>query len=347
MGWLLALLLALASPPASGLQLEAGRAAAAPGGAGSVLLVVAGLSRHLEATWPGLERSLLVPNEEAGYEFRIIFSTDTSLGCHPGSPQWLSRKCEEPTDRASQLQAIKEAIAPRKVEVVDPGPLCGAPSAQPPAAVGGAPLGEASEAPYDVGFEWIPDGAAALLRTSSSCAPWWERVHRVVAGVVEGGERFDRVVALRPDMVLQWAPGGRSEVPGRPEGPPELLLDRMCQQRPGLSFVTPNWTIPHRSTLHNRDLDFMHILCAGRMLHVYEEAIRAPSAPCFPAIRSPAERGLLRPPTIPPGFKNTKRWTVGSFLCGFVQAFNDSGVPLGHWDDTYHCGWPDLPDVMR
>lgn len=340
MGRLLALLLALASPPASGLQLEPGRAEAAPGRARSVLLVVAGLTRHLEATWPGLERSLLAPNEEAGYEFRITFSTETSLGCRRGSPRWESRKCEEPTDRASQLRAIEEVVAPRKVEVVDPGPVCGAPSAHPPAAAG-----EASAAPYEVGFEWIPDGAAALLRTSSSCAPWWERVHRVVAGVVKGGEGFDRVVALRPDMVLQWAPGGRLEAPGRPEGPPELLLDQMCQQRPGLSFVTPNWTIPHRSSLHNRDLDFMHVLCAGGALPVYEKAIRAPSAGCFAGVRSPARRKLLRAPKIPPGFKNTKRWTVDAFLCGLVQAFNDSGVPLGVWDDTYHCEWPDFPDV--
>lgn len=337
---LLAPLLALASTPASGLHLEPGRAEAAPRNR-SVLLVVAGLSRHFEATWPRLERSLLVPNEEAGYEFRIIFSTDTGLGCHRGSPKWESRKCEEPTDRASQLLAIKEVIAPRKVEVVDPGLVCGASSARLPAAVGGALLDELSEAPYEVGFEWIPDGASAasLLRTSSSCAPWWERVHRVVADVVEGGERFDRVVAMRPDVVLQWEQGARRRIEA-PKGPPELLLDRMCQQKPGLNFVTPNWTIPHRSSVHNRDLDFMHILCAGRMLHVYAEATRAPSAPCFAAVRSPAERALQIPPAIPPGFKNTKRWTVGSFLCGFVQAFNDSGIPLGHWDDTYHCGWP-------
>lgn len=344
MGRPLSLLLALASSlPASGLQLEPARTEAAPR---SVLLIVAGLTRHFEATWPGLERSLLVPNEEAGYEFRIVFSTDTSLGCHSDSPRWGSRKCEEPTDRASQLRAIKEVIAPRQVEVVDPGPLCGALGTQLPPAPGGAPLGEASEAPYEVGLEWAPAGAAALLRTGSSCAPWWERVHRVVAGVVQGGGSFDRVVAVRPDVVLQRSPGEGAEG-AEAGGPPELLLDRMCEQRPGLSFVTPNWTIAHRSSLHNRDLDFMHLLCAGKMLHVYEAAIRAPSAGCFAAVRSPAERRLLQAPQIPLGFKNTKRWTVDAFLCGLVQAFNDSGVPLGHWDDTYHCGWPDLPGVRR
>ena len=47
----------------------------------SVLLLVAGLTRHFEETWPKIRASLLEPNEAAGYNFTILVSTSTGIGC--------------------------------------------------------------------------------------------------------------------------------------------------------------------------------------------------------------------------------------------------------------------------
>jgi hypothetical protein len=259
------------------------------------LLIVAGLARHMEVTWPALEKAVVVPNEQAGYTFKTIFSTNTGLECNRESIKWSSRRCEEPSsDPKEHMDRIKKIMGARDVTVLHDDKGCNAPF---------------------------------------HCAPWLERVHRVLATIVESGEKFDRVVALRPDIVLSPS---RSCITGQSCGsdpfvePPHLQLDRMCAEKPGFSFVGSAWRVRGRSYLHDRDLDFMHILCPGDELPAYQEATRVPLEPCS---HPPY-------PPLPRGFHSTKGWDDRALFCRFVQVFTDRNVSISHWDDTYTATWP-------
>ncbi|CAK0798561.1 unnamed protein product [Prorocentrum cordatum] len=285
-----------------------------------VLLVVAGLSRHMEATWPLLEQSVIVPNERAGYTFTIFFSTNAGLECREGSPRWRYRKCEEPTvDRESHVKRIKEFFAPRVVSVVDFEDTC--------AERGAA---EGMSVPWKVaGSKLFEAGHAAS--GGGMCTPWWDRVHRVVADMVESGQSFDRVVAMRPDAVVHHT-GIRP-----PSGPVAMSLDEMCREKPGFSFVTPSWTAHRRMSLHNRDLDFMHILCPGKELAVYEKALRTPGDQC--TARDPVTKRVMVP-ALPAEFHSTKLWDKNAFYCQFVQLWETKNISLSNWDSRFHLTWP-------
>jgi len=115
-----------------------------------------------------------------------------------------------------------------------------------------------------------------------------------------------------------------------------MLLDEMCAKKPGFSFVTPSWRLKHRSFLHDRDLDFMHVLCPGTELPAYEEAMRTPLDQC--------PHGP--PPPLPPGFISRKSWGRNAAFCQFVQVLNDSNIAISHWDDLYTIDWTTLfPDI--
>jgi len=250
----------------------------------SVLLVVAGLARHMEWHWPKWNESFIMPNEEAGYEFTIVFSTNAALGCREGSRKYPYSKCEEPVDREWNVQEIKKWFAPRAVTVLDY-------------------VGRAS---------------------------WWDRVHHALDNI-EAGARFDRVVAMRPDIVLGWSQQNKVD-------PLVLRLDEMCEKKPGFSIVDGSWTLTGRY-FHNRDIDFMQILCPGEKLLVYKEALRNPSAAC-------SEEPI---PTLPPGFISKKRWRVdkgaskrgwrlhgfSAQWCEFVKTFQISNISMSNWDDDY------------
>jgi hypothetical protein len=314
---------------ASGLSIGKGH----PPGAEErkVLLVVAGLPRHMEVTWPVLEQSVILPNERAGYTFTIFFSTNAGLECHQGSPTWRHRRCEEPTaDRESHVRRIREFFAPRAVSVVDYDDTC----AEKGAANGMAVPWEWNRDRNAAKSKLVMDGAGERHEAlgGGMCTPWWERVHRVVANVVESGQKFDRVVAMRPDVVVHHT-GVRP-----PTGPVAMSLDEMCQEKPGFSFVTPSWTIKRRMYLHNRDLDFMHVLCPGKDLAVYEEALREPGAQC--TARDSEGRQMMAP-ALPAEFQNTKwPWDRHAFYCRFVQLWEVNHISLSHWDSRFHLTWP-------
>jgi len=323
-GLMLRMLPGLAPLLASGLHLSG--TPGKPAAGKKVLLIVAGLPRHIEETWPQMEESLIVPNEQAGYSFTNFFVTDTGLACHKDSPMWTSRKCEEPIDKGSNVNQIKKLFAPREVTVLDY-------------------FGVTGIYPYRVGCHGGPDddGYEVSVRaqdgshendddTDNACSgwTWWDRVHHVLERVAhEGlGARFDRMVALRPDVVLKWA-----QIPGRATttNPVVLRLEEMCEKRPGLSFVTGSWLQRGKFYLHDRDTDFMHILCPGDKLPAYEEAMRTPVKKCD---HEPI-------PTLPPGFNSKKGWGRTALYCQFVQVLQIHNISLEHWDDSFHLGWPD------
>jgi hypothetical protein len=291
-----------------------------PAAARKVLLIVAGVNRRIEETWPALEQSLIVPNEGAGYSFTIFFCTNTGLACHEDSPLWKSRKCEEPTDRETNVNQIKKVFAPREVTVIDYATLI----------LPG--ISETDSTGRIMGSAGMCHGEADDDEdTDDACSgwSWWARVHHVLDRVGRAGlgRTFDRVVALRPDVVLQWAP--TAGAPPR-SGPVSLRLDEMCEKKPGLSFVTASWKRVRGVWLHDRDMDFMHILCPGEKLPVYERAMRAPMAKC----------GHKPTPRLPPGFHSTKGWHDRAIYCKFVQVFQLFNISLGLWDDDYHLSWP-------
>jgi len=296
----------------------------------SALLIVAGLTRHMEATWPALEKAVVEPNEQAGYTFKIIFSTNLNLECNRKSKKWSSRTCEEPSsDPKGHMDRIKKIMGARDVTVLHDDKVCREhhrleglrrPGGDDDL---GLPLDEVDLNGFDA------DGRTYL----TVCSPWFERVHRVLAQIVESGEKFDRVVALRPDIVLT-PPTSCNKV--QCQGfdpfvePPHLQLDKMCAQKPGFSFVDTLWQVQHRTYLHDRDLDFMHILCPGEEIPAYAEAIRVPLEPCS-----------HRPyPPLPPGFHSSKGWHDKALFCRFVQVFTDRNVSISHWDDTVTAVWP-------
>lgn len=331
-GLMLKMLPGLAPVLASGLLLGAaprqGATPDKPAAGKQVLLIVAGLPRHIEETWPQMEQSLIVPNEEAGYSFTNFFVTNTGLACNKDSPMWKSRKCEEPTDKESNVNQSKKLFAPRKVTVLDHLGII----ENNPYRYGGCHGG-----PEDDGDE------AVIVRarygshendddTDNACSgwTWWDRVHHVLERVAhEGlGARFDRMVALRPDVVLKWA-----QISGRAPKTNlvEMRLEEMCEKRPGLSFVTGSWLQRGRTYLHDRDFDFMHILCPGDKLPAYEEAMRTPVKKCD---HEPI-------PTLPPGFNSNKGWGRKALYCQFVQVLQIHNISVEHWDDSFHLGWPD------
>jgi len=169
------------------------------------------------------------------------------------------------------------------------------------------------------------------------CDPWFERVHSVVAAFVKSGVQFDKVLAVRPDIVLHPVVG---EAPDRgldkpplppPASPPQLLLDKMCAEKPGFSFVTPAWR--RKFWLHDRDTDFINLLCLGEELPTYAEAIRLPMEPC-------SKYSAGKHPPLPPGFHSGRGWDAKSLYCRFVKTFYERNVSIYHWDDSYTLDWP-------
>jgi len=212
-----------------------------------VLLIVAGLVWHFEETWPQMVSALILPNELAGYSFTNFFVTNTGLGCHEESPKWTSRNCEEPTDKESNVNQIKKLFAPRQVTVLDHVGITAAASPYRPQDDGDVQMGARMDGcqggPEDDGDEdaivRAQDGSHANVDdTDNACSgwTWWDRVHHVLERVVQDGQgaRFDRMVALRPDVVVKWA-----QIDGVTpnKNPVELRLEEMCHKRPGFSFV--------------------------------------------------------------------------------------------------------------
>jgi len=201
------------------------------------------------------------------------------------------------------VQQIKNVFAPRVVKVLD-------------YTVGGV----------DAHLRAARDGADEATDAGTGWS-WWDRVHHVL-NYVGPGARFDRMVALRPDVVLQRAP---REGAAPPEGGVVLRLDEMCQKKPGLSFVTASWRRRRGAWLHDRDFDFMQILCPSEGLPVYELALRAPTETC--------KKGAV--PALPPGFHSLKGWGAHAMFCRFVQVFQVSNISVSNWDDDYHLSWLD------
>lgn len=151
---------------------------------------------------------------------------------------------------------------------------------------------------------------------------WWDRVRHALDNI-EAGARFDRVVALRPDAVLGFA--HKNELHPKDVDPLVLRLDEMCEKKPGFRIVDGSWKLLMRY-FHNRDIDFMQILCPGERLPVYKEALRLPTAPC---VEEPI-------PTLPPGFITKKRWTINKGgYCEFVKTFQINNISMSNWDDDY------------
>lgn len=316
-----------------GLQLEATEspaAAAFPRVAEKkrALLVIAGLARHIDATWPALEQAVVLPNEQAGYTFKIVFNTDAGLECHRESEKWNNRKCEEPTDPTAHLGRIRKFFGARDVSVLHDNATClGQDRLAPWLSGGGAEL----DVPLDnvddqrVGKAWTP------------CDPWFDRVHKVVAAVVKSGESFDRMVAMRPDIVLHPVVGephdrGINNPPlPPPPAPPQLLLDKMCAEKPGFSLVTGAWR--RKFWMHDRDGDFMNILCPGEELPTYAEATRVAMYPC-------GKNRHGKHPPLPPGYHSDRAWDARAAYCRFVQTFYEHNVSMHHWDDSYTIDWP-------
>jgi hypothetical protein len=306
-----------------------------------VLLIMAGLARHMEVTWPALEKAIVLPNEQAGYTFKMVFSTNASLECHRDSPRWRSRKCEEPvSDPTEHVGRIKRFFGARNVEVLHDTGVCVPYRPGQNFRESRQPDGD-----DDVGLPQ-PDGDddADLPQSRFDsrfrdrwekvpCAPWWERVHRVLAKTLESGEKFDRVVALRPDILVLGPTSCKAEenCNFNPSlEPPRLQLDKMCAEKPGISFVNPSYQVRKKSYFHDKDLDFLHILCPGEELPTYEEAIRVPLEPCS---HEPY-------PALPPGFSSSKGWHDKALYCRFAQVFAGRNVSISHWDGRYTIGWP-------
>lgn len=280
----------------------------------SVLLLVAGLTRHFEETWPKIRASLLEPNEAAGYSFTILVSTSTGRGCKPDSPKFKERKCEEDVDRGWLLRRIKSVMAPNEVQVLDHSDHLCSPDGSYRREMANITLQE------DGGFEG-----------GGVCAPWFARLTRVLEKAIASGKTFDRVVAIRPDIAYHRESNEAAHLLGDDlQGTAKLLLDPMCAKKPGFSFVTPTWEIRGRGWLHNRDLDFTHILCDGAKLDVYQSASRSVGQKC--------DNDVVLPP-LPPGFQSTRGWHKGAWFCRFVQMWSQNNISIYHWDDVFHNDW--------
>lgn len=246
-----------------------------------MLLIVAGLLRHYEVTWPLLVRDLVAPMEGLGLDVNIVLNTDLTWTCVNGSGRWRTRRCEErrPELAAATGRQLAQSLLPRGAELMD-----------------------------------MRDVKGTYMR-------WIQALDLVQSR----GERFDFVVALRPDIFLIDPRTRRRKV---------FDLREACARRPGLGIVSGHFR--RRCFFHDRDWDFMAVLCDGARLELMAQALSGfwQSCEALPAA------GGRSPPPLPGSFRPSLNWTSRSWNC-LVVASLAGRLDYGTLDD-YVLGSFDL-----
>lgn len=305
------------------------------------LVILAGLMRHFELSWPGIVRDLIEPNEQDGYQFSIVVATSLGAKCLPNGTLWHKRKCEDVDSNETDAEhedRIRNIIAPRIVDIVDNRSVCPMPKfvlehkamvqRRAEEAEKRKPT-LARDRDYDRGRTididmTVEDADTADELEGFLCNNFMNRVGEVLA--MYEGKVFDRVIALRPDVRLIDSSSGAAKT---------MRFDEVCAASPGFNIISHDVEITRpRVFFHNRDMDFIQLLCAGGDRSLYRDAL-ADWGAC-----KCKHKQTVAP--LPPGFISTHGWSCGAVMCNFVATF-DGKLPLRNLDDQYFASWVKLP----